>query len=132
MGEASSIPRLKQLAADPRQRTPVAEAAMFEWRFDRNFRLTVTSDAGISRVTLFGDLDAVTAKNLKQRAQLPPLADSVVLDLTELETADAAGVGEIRRIAALSRRCQMLGAREHVRDLLNLIPTRAQAQPELT
>ena len=62
----------------------------------------------------------------------PPLADSVVLDLTELEAADAAGVAEIRRIAALPRRCQMLGAREHVRDLLNLIPTRAQAQPELT
>jgi anti-anti-sigma regulatory factor len=96
---------------------------MYEWRFDRNFRLTVTRDADIARVVLVGDLDAVTAKNLEQRAQLPALVGAdVVLDLSGLEAIDTAGAREVRRIEALYRRCELRGARPEVLELLELMP----------
>ena len=96
---------------------------MYEWRFDQNFRLTITRDAGFARVAFAGDLDAVTAKNLEQRAQLPPLRDiDVVLDLESLDAIDTAGAREIRRIEALYAHCEVRNARPDVRELLELIP----------
>jgi anti-anti-sigma regulatory factor len=103
---------------------------MYEWRFDRNFRLTITRDADVARVMLSGDLDAVTAKNLEQRAQLPALPDSdVVLDLSELEAIDTAGAREVRRIQALYLSCELCGARPEVLELLELMPRRVDRQP---
>jgi anti-anti-sigma regulatory factor len=99
---------------------------MYEWRFDRNFRLTVTHDDGLTRVALVGDLDAVTAKNLEQRAQLPSLPDSdVVLDLSELDEVDTAGARAIRRIESLYLSCEVRGARPDVLELLELMPRRS-------
>ena len=96
---------------------------MYEWRFDQNFRLTITRDAGVARVVLAGDLDAVTAKNLEQRAQLPPFSEvNVVLDLSDLEAIDTAGAREIRRIQALYASCELRGARPAVLELLDLMP----------
>ena len=99
---------------------------MYEWRFDQNFRLTITRDAGVARVSFAGDLDAVTAKNLEQRAQLPPLRDTeVVLDLAALDAIDTAGAREIRRIEARYERCEVRGAQPAVLELLELIPRTA-------
>ena len=96
---------------------------MYEWRFDQNFRLTITSDAGTARVTLVGDLDAVTAKNLEQRATLPDLLGSdVVLDLSDLDAIDTAGARQIRRIEARYLSCEVHGASADILELLALIP----------
>jgi|RhiMethySRZTD1v2_1073278.scaffolds.fasta_scaffold521125_2 anti-anti-sigma regulatory factor len=99
---------------------------MYEWSFDQSFRLIVTRDAGIARMAFVGYLDAVTAKNLEQRAQLPSLPDSeVVLDLTELDAIDTAGAREIRRIESLYVDCEVCGARPDVLELLELMPRSA-------
>jgi hypothetical protein len=96
---------------------------MFEWRFDHSFRLTITRECDVARVSFVGDLDAVTAKNLEQRAQLPELADTdVVLDLSLLEAVDTAGAREIRRIEALYLCRELRGARQDVLELLDLMP----------
>jgi len=95
---------------------------MYEWRFDRTFRLTITRDADGTRMAFSGDLDAVTAKNLETRAQLPAESNSdVVLDLSELEAIDAAGARQIRRIESLYFKCELRGARPSVLELLDLI-----------
>jgi anti-anti-sigma regulatory factor len=99
---------------------------MFEWRFDQSFRLTITRDAGVARVVFVGDLDAVTAKNLEQRARLPELPGSeVVLDLSGIDAIDTAGAREIRRIEALYESCELRGARPDLRELLDLMPRTA-------
>jgi anti-anti-sigma regulatory factor len=95
---------------------------MYEWRFDRSFRLTITGDADAARLVFSGDLDAVTAKNLETRAQLPALPGcDVVLDLSELEAIDTAGARAIRRIESRYVNCELRGASTSVRELLELI-----------
>ena len=96
---------------------------MYEWRFDRNFRLVVTREDDYACIALIGELDAVTAKNLEQRATLPALRGSdVVVDLSALEAADTAGARAIRRIESLYSGCELRGPRAHILELLELMP----------
>jgi anti-anti-sigma regulatory factor len=96
---------------------------MFEWHFDQTFRLVITREAHGARVMLIGDLDAVTAKNLEQRARLPVLTGTdVIIDLSELEAIDTAGARQVHRIASLYEECELEGARPPVRELLDMMP----------
>ncbi len=100
---------------------------MFEWRFDRTFKLSIDRSEAVARVVLAGELDAVTAKNLERRARLPELSEAdVVIDLSQLEEIDTAGARQIRRLQSLYADCEVWGAPPAVLELLELMPQPAR------
>jgi hypothetical protein len=105
------------------------QPGVYEWRFDRNFVLSITHDADLALVRVAGDLDALTARNLEQRAELPRVAAAtVVIDLSEVELIDVSGIRQIRRIEAWYGGAELRGACAAVTELLEMFPAR-RVQP---